>query len=128
MKNIIIILCLIFANNTSAQNRTNAEIIATYNKYNVGDEVKVHMQIRDFGEFICAGDIDDNRKFNPNTDFSFTGTITKKFIPDEQNYFFEIKIEKMFLNNKAVEKMVILFEEMSIGNRYIFNLWKTEFE
>ena len=128
MKNKLIILFIGFISIINGQNRTNSEIIASYNKYNVGDTLKIHMQIRNFGEFDCAGDLDDGRKFNPKNDFSFTGEITEKFLDDSNNWFFKIKIEKMLLKNKLVKKMVILLEEMSVGNEYIFNLWRTEFE
>ena len=128
VKNLLFILFL-FVINANAQ--TKEEFLAVesnYKKFNIGDSVKVNMQIRDFGDFDCAASFDAGRKFDPKTDFAFIGVITEKLIPYDDNRFVKIKIEKMLLKNQIVESMVILLEKMYTGKDYIFNFWRLEIE
>ncbi|MGL2964478.1 hypothetical protein ACSVH2_11720 [Flavobacterium sp. RSB2_4_14] len=130
MKNrIYTMILLVIATLVNAQTKTEMNLAkAKYEKLKVGDYVKVYMQVRNFGDFECAGNFDDNRKFNPETDFILSGKVTEKFMIDGPNWYVKIKIKKMTWRNKGVKKMVVLLEEMKIGTIATFNLWNMEIE
>ena len=128
MRNSFLIILFIFSNFIFSQENTKDTLAKSkYERLKVGDKVEIYMQVRgkDYGS-LGAGDFDENRKFNSKTDLKLKGKIINKFITDGPNWFVKIKIEKMFLEGRKVNKMIILQEEMAIGTGNIFNLWNLE--
>ena len=103
--------------------KTNQIAVQNYNKYNVGDAIKIYMPVdvsKDSGGrnavlYDCPGADWD---FNPNKDLLVEAVITEKYIINSNtNVFFKVKIVKMNFENTQ-----ILMKDVKLGDEYDFHL------
>jgi len=106
--------------------KSRKKAMLNYNKFKVGDEVKIYMQtIQSGGGYLAViNEGDDNWVFNPKKDLKITGIITKKFfINSDTNVFFKLRIIK-----KNFSDIPVLMQTMKIGKQYDFHIDKLRIE
>ena len=131
MRPIVSIIFLLIIYNGVAQEDLKSEVVnkLRYDSLKIGDSLQIHFQVRDFGNFDCAGDLDDNnRAYNPKTDLLLNVVVTDKFPTPNNNYFIKVRINKIIRGCKSVKHFIVLLEDMKVGKETTFNLYNLKTE
>lgn len=107
------------------EEKLNERAVALYERYTVGDTLRIQMPVSESSSVVDYPCPDDNREweFNDSTDLEITGVIADKYhINSETNLFFNVRI---LTKSKADSK--IMWKEKNVGDDVSVSLktaWK----